>query len=93
MHGIGATDAQLTRLFQRKIAGDAVAGAVGGTTAAVLLLLLLGGAVAAAIGEFGGAAPLGGRDFILLGLVPAGAVVLAIAVARSTLLRALRETL
>ncbi len=93
MHGIGATDAQLTRLFQRKIAGDALAGALGGSVAAALLLLLLGGAIAAAMGEYGGASPLGLIDLMLLGLLPVGAVVLAIAVARRTLLRALREAL
>jgi cell division transport system permease protein len=93
MHGIGATDAQLTRLFQRKIAGDAVAGAVVGAVAAALLIFILGGAIAAAIGEFGGTAPLGLRDFIVLGLIPVGAVLLAVAVARWTLLRALRESL
>ena len=93
MHGIGATDAQLIRLFQRKIAGDAVAGALAGAVAAALLLFILGRAIAAAMGEFGGTAPLGLSDFLLLGLVPVGAVLLAIAVARRTLLRALREAL
>jgi hypothetical protein len=64
-----------------------------GAVAAALLIFILGGAIAAAIGEFGGPAPHGLRDFVLLGLIPVGAVLLAVAVARWTLLRALRETL
>ena len=34
MHGIGATDVQIARLFQRKIALDALAGGLGGGAAA-----------------------------------------------------------
>jgi hypothetical protein len=33
MHGIGATDPQLTHLFQRKIAIDALIGALAGAAA------------------------------------------------------------
>ena len=41
MHGIGATDLQVTNLFQRKIAIDAFIGSIVGAVAAALVLLLL----------------------------------------------------
>ena len=93
MHGIGATDAQVTRLFQRKIAVDAVVGAAVGLICAAIILLLVGGGVAASADAFGSGSPLHIVDVLVLLLVPVAAVVLAVAVARSTLLRALRATL
>ena len=93
MHGIGATDSQLVRLFERKIAVDAIAGAVAGAAAAALILLLVGGGAAAIAGELGASAPLRPLDLLLFALVPIAAVVLAVVVARLTLLRALRATL
>lgn len=93
MHGIGATDAQLTRLFERKIAVDAIAGAAAGAACALVVLVLLAGAGAALAGELTATVPLGASDVLLLALVPVAAVILAVAVARWTLLRALRATL
>lgn len=93
MHGIGATDRQVTRLFERKIAVDAIAGAALGLLVAGLVLLLVGGGIAAASDELAASAPLRSLDFITLALVPVAAVILAVTVAHSTLLRALRSTL
>jgi len=93
MHGIGATDAQITRLFERKIALDAAAGAAVGAAAAAAALLVIAGAGAALAVELTAAAPLSGADLILLLLVPLAAVALALAVAHWTLLGALRATL
>jgi cell division transport system permease protein len=93
MHGIGATDAQVTKLFERKIAVDAIAGALAGALAAVLVLLVVGGGIAAAAGAFGASAPLSLLDLLLLALLPAAAVFLAVAVAHRTLLGALRANL
>jgi cell division transport system permease protein len=93
MHGIGATDGQVTKLFQRKIAVDAVAGAGVGLAAAATVVLLIGGGVTAAADAFGSEAPLHLADAGILAVVPIGAVILAVAVARSTLIRALRATL
>jgi cell division transport system permease protein len=92
MHGIGATDAQVTKLFERKIAADSIAGALLGTVGAALVLLVLGGSLAAATGGLEGA-PLGFTGMAILALVPVGAVFIAVAVARYTLLRALRASL
>jgi cell division transport system permease protein len=93
MHGIGATDAQVTKLFERKIAVDAVAGAGLGLAAALAILLLIGGGLVAAAGDLTSTAPLHLADAVALGLVPVGAVILAVAVAHRTLLRALRSNL
>ena len=93
MHGIGATDAQLTRLFERKIGLDAIAGAAGGAVVAVTVLLFVGGAGAALAGELTASAPLGPGNLFVVALIPVAAVALAIAVAHWTLLRALRATL
>lgn len=93
MHGIGATDAQVTRLFERKIAVDAAVGAFGGAIAAALLLLLIGGGIAAAAGEMTAGSPLAGLDLLLLALIPVAAIALAVAVAHWTLHRALRANL
>src|SRR6185369_954223 len=46
MHGIGATDVQVTSLFQRKIAIDASVGSLAGAAAAGLVLLALSACVA-----------------------------------------------
>jgi len=92
MHGIGATDAQVTRLFERKIAADAIAGALAGAIAAALILLLLAGGIAAASGDLT-SAPLGLPEILLLAIMPIIVVAIAVAVAHRTLLRALRSTL
>ena len=92
MHGIGATDRQVARLFQRKIALDASAGALfGGGAAALVLLLIASGAAMAA--DLAGQAPLGSVDLLLLALLPLAAVALATLVARLAVLGALRQSL
>lgn len=93
MHGIGATDRQVTRLFERKIAIDAIAGALAATIAAAVVLLFIGGGVLAAAADLAWTAPLGVANLVILGFIPVAAVIVAVAVARSTLLRALRASL
>ena len=92
MHGIGATDLQVTHLFQRKIAIDAFVGSVAGAAAAALVLLLLS-AGAEFAGDVVGGATLTARDLLLLLLLPLTLTVLATWVARTAVLRALREAL
>jgi cell division transport system permease protein len=92
MHGVGATDQQVARLFVRQIATDALLGGVAGATAAGLIIaLILGGASTATM--LAGAPPLGWGDALLLGLLPLVVAALATVVARAALLRALRERL
>jgi cell division transport system permease protein len=92
MHGIGATDVQVTRLFQRKIAIDALVGSIAGAAIAGLVLLALATGAAFA-GELTGGATLSGIDLLILLLLPLALTVLATWVARTAVLAALRKAL
>ena len=92
MHGIGATDVQVTRLFQRKIAIDALVGSIAGAAVAGLVLLALA-AGASFAGELTGGATLSGADFLILMLLPLALTALATWVARTAVLAALRKAL
>jgi cell division transport system permease protein len=89
MHGIGATDHQVTHLFQRKIAIDALIGSLlGGVAAALVLIALAAGASFA--GELLGGATLGTVDLVILALIPLALTALATWVARAAVLATLR---
>jgi len=90
MHGIGATDLQVTRLFQRKIALDALAGSLAGGALAALMLLVIGSGADLAE-QMAGQAPLGTTDVLGLVLLPLLVAALATWVARSAVLAALRQ--
>ena len=92
MHGIGATDVQVTRLFQRKIAIDALFGSIAGAAVAGLVLLALATGASFA-GELTGGATLSGIDLLLLLLLPLALTILATWVARTAVLAALRKAL
>jgi cell division transport system permease protein len=92
MHGIGATDLQISGLFQRRIAIDAFFGSVGGAAADGLVLALLLAGAAFAV-EITGGAGLALRDLVILALLPLALTVLATWVARAAVLAALREAL
>ena len=91
MHGVGATDLQVTHLFQRKIALDSLAGGLVGALAAWLVLLLLAGGGAAFAGDLMGTTPLRARDLVMLALLPLALVVIATWVARLAVLATLRR--
>lgn len=92
MHGIGATDLQVTHLFQRKIAIDALAGSLAGAAAAAVVLLLLATG-ARFTGELTGGATLGPGDLLILALLPLGLTALATWIGRNAVLAALRQAL
>jgi cell division transport system permease protein len=92
MHGIGATDIQVTNLFQRRIAIDALAGSIAGAIAAAIVLLLLASGAAFA-DDLAGGAVLRPLDLALLALLPLALTGLATWVARAAVLAALREAL
>lgn len=92
MHGIGATDLQLTHLFQRKIALDALVGSLAGATAGAIILILLASGAAFA-GALTGGGTLAGADFLVLLLLPFALTALATWVGRMAVLAALREAL
>jgi cell division transport system permease protein len=92
MHGIGATDLQVTHLFQRKILIDALVGSIAGALAAALVLLVLASG-AAITGELTGGATLGVVDIFILASLPLALTILATWVARTAVLRTLRRAL
>ena len=92
MHGIGATDLQVTHLFQRKILIEALIGSVAGAIAAVFVLVLLASGAALA-GELTSGATLGPLDLLILALLPFALTLLATWVARTAVLRSLRKAL
>jgi cell division transport system permease protein len=93
LHGIGATDLQVTRLFQRKIAIDALIGGTAGGAVAALVLLLVAGGGLGALGDWTNGSLLGWDDLLLLAALPLLAAILATVVARATVLAALRAQL
>jgi len=93
LHGIGATDLQVTRLFQRKIALDALIGGTSGAIVAALVLLLVAGSGLGAVGDWTQGRLLRWGDLVILATLPLLAAILATAVARSTVLAALRAQL
>jgi cell division transport system permease protein len=93
LHLMGATDVQVARLFQRRIALDAAFGGTIGLVAAALVLLLIGNRVGALGSELIGSAGLPVASWLVLVALPLGGILLAILVARTTILRALSKLL
>ena len=93
LHLMGATDVQVARLFQRRIALDALFGGIVGLAAAAAVLFLIGGRVSALGSELLGSVELPVAAWALLAALPVGGVVLAMLVARLTILRALGRLL
>lgn len=92
MHGIGAEDQQLVRLFVRQIAIDALSGGVAGAaTAGLVIAFIIGGAGYATL--LSGSPPLDWNDALLLLLLPIAIALLATQVARGALMKALHERL
>ena len=91
LHGIGATDLQVTRLFQRKIALEALIGGTAGAIVAGIVLALVAGL--GALGDWTDGSLLRGIDLLILVALPLLAAILATVVARSTVLAALRGQL
>jgi cell division transport system permease protein len=93
LHLMGATDLQVARLFQRRIALDALFGGVVGLVGAGAILAIIGDRVGALGSDLLGSEGLGAGSWLLLFALPVGGVVLAMFVARSTILRALGRML
>jgi len=90
---MGSTDVQVARLFQRRIALDALFGGAVGLIAAAAVLLLIGNRVGALGSELLGSAGLPLTTWLVLAALPVGGVFLAMLVARITILRALGRLL
>ena len=93
LHLMGATDIQVARLFQRRIALDALFGGALGLSAASLILLIIGHRVGALGSELLGSAGLPLTSWVILISLPVAGVFLAMLVARATILRALGRLL
>lgn len=92
MHGLGATDAQIAGLFQRRIARDtATAAAIGGLAGWATVAML--GTEAGALGsEVLGSAALGQEGWIAIVALPIAFVAFAVVIARVVVVRALERT-
>ncbi len=93
MHLIGATDRQIARLFERRVAIDAVFGAILGFALAIGVMLVVGrrfAQIGAALVEMSG---LGVLDWLVIATLPVACVGLAVLAARLTILRALAKIL
>lgn len=93
MHLMGSTDYQVARLFQRRIALDALFGGALGFIIGVFVLVGIGSRVGAVGSDLLGSAGLAAVDWLLLLALPIAGIGLAMLVARMTVLRALRKML
>jgi cell division transport system permease protein len=91
LHGIGATDRQLAGLFQGRMTRETLVGGVTGAIGGLLLILWLLSGLGPRWGMAAGGPLLTPGDIALLGLVPLLAGLLALVVARTTVLAALRR--
>lgn len=93
MHLLGATDIQIARLFQRRIAIDALMGGLLGLFGAVAVIATIGLRLAALGSEWTGMAALSAWAWALLVLLPVAGMALAMLAARWTVVAALRRIL
>jgi cell division transport system permease protein len=93
LHLMGATDVQVARLFQRRIALDALFGGLVGFILAALVLIGIGERVQALGSELLGSASVPAPAWGILVGLPLFGVLLAMLVARLTILRALGRML
>ena len=93
LHLMGATDLQVARLFQRRIALDAMFGGIAGLVGAAIILVLVGSRVGALGSDLLGGGGFDWRTALLLFTLPAAGVLLATLTARATILRALGRML
>ncbi len=93
MHMLGATDVQVARLFQRRIAIDALIGGLGGGLAALAVLVLLGARTAALGSELLGQVTLTPLDWALIAALPLAFIILGTVAARLAVTRELGRTL
>ncbi|WP_129793529.1 ABC transporter permease [Sphingosinicella sp. CPCC 101087] len=93
LHLMGATDLQVARLFQRRIALDALFGGLIGFILGGAVLVAIGDRVTALGSELLGSAAIPPEGWVVLIALPVFGVLLAMLVARLTILRALGRML
>jgi cell division transport system permease protein len=93
MHLLGATDVQIARLFQRRLALDALFGGLVGLIAATIVILLIGQRIGSLGSELLGSVSLPALAWLLLLALPWFGAGIAMLAARFTVLAALRRIL
>ncbi len=93
MHMMGGTDLQAARLFQRRVALDALLGGCIGFAAAVIVITALGGRFALVEPGLLAGASLPWYGWIILALIPLAVTGLAMVIARWTVVSALKKML
>ncbi|HNW17531.1 MAG TPA: cell division protein [Sphingorhabdus lacus] len=93
MHMMGGTDLQAARLFQRRVALDALLGGVVGFGAAATVILTLGGRIAAVEPALLAEASLPWYGWLILAIIPLAVMGLAMLMARWTVVSALKKML
>lgn len=93
MHLLGATDIQVARLFQRRMAFDALFGGAVALIAALPLLWLLGNRISAAQSELLGMMTVPVFYWGIIVMIPLAGVLYAVLVARITVQRTLERSL
>ena len=83
LHLMGGTDAQVARLFQRRIALDTLFGGLVGLAAAMLVMIAIGNRVSDLGSDLLGGAALPLSSWLILMLLPLAGTALAMAVARA----------
>lgn len=93
MHLLGATDVQIARLFQRRIAIDALLGGLAGLAAAAVVMLILGRRIVGIGSELLGAVTLSTASWATIAALPLAGALLATVATRWTVLATLRRIL
>lgn len=93
LHLMGATDVQIARLFQRRIALDALMGGALGFAFGMLVILLIGARLSATGSQLLAAVALPPASWAVLVAVPIAGILLATLAGRWTVLRALGRAL
>jgi cell division transport system permease protein len=93
LHLLGASDVQVARLFQRRIALDALFGGVAGLIAALAVIAIVGNRMRAIGSGLLGSADIGLFGWALIAALPLLGVLLAMLAARVTVVTTLRRML
>jgi cell division transport system permease protein len=93
MHLMGATDRQIARLFERRVAQDAISGAGLGFAVAIAVMIIVGWRIREVGAALIASGTLGWLDWLIVAAIPIAGVLLAIYSARFTVLRALARIL
>ena len=93
MHMMGGTDVQAARLFQRRVALDALLGGIVGFIVAAVVIITVGGRFAAVESGLLSGAHFPYYGWAILALIPLAVMALAMLMARMTVISALKRIL